>query len=117
MNEYLRYYKSLLTSWQWRKLRRKKLNSCTLCERCVSEDRAVPNVAVDVHHIVPVMSAAPDKGRMRSLFFDPHNLQSLCADCHRKVHDEMRLHVGKAERDAVRRRELASFAAKFFCRG
>lgn len=117
MNEYLRYYKQLLTSWDWRKMRRAKLNRNVLCERCIAKGRKVPNVAVDVHHITPVMSAAPDKARMRTLFFDPHNLMSLCPECHREVHAEMKMHVGREKRKEIRQSQLEAFKRKFFRAG
>ena len=114
MNEYLKYYKQLLTSWSWRKLRRRKLNQNVFCERCVAEGKAVPNFATDVHHITPVMSVAPDKGRMKALFYDPHNLQALCPECHKKTHDEMKLHVSKDKREEIRKKNLSKFESKFF---
>ena len=114
MNDSLKYYKSLLTSWQWRKLRHDKLSKTIFCERCVSQGKQVPNLAVDVHHVVPVMRAAPDRGRMRVLFFDPHNLQALCADCYKKVHDEMKMHVCKEKRKEIRMEQLEEFKKKFF---
>ncbi len=114
MNESLKYYKSLLTSWQWRKLRHKKLAGNIFCERCVEQGKEVPNLAVDVHHVVPVMSAAPDKARMKALFFDPHNLQALCVDCHKQVHKEMEMHVCKEKRKEIRKEQLERFKKKFF---
>lgn len=114
MNESLKYYKSLLTSWRWRKLRHEKLSGTIFCERCVEQGKEVPNLATDVHHVIPVMSAAPDKARMKSLCFDPHNLQALCADCHKQVHNEMKMHVGKEKREQIRKDQLERFKKKFF---
>lgn len=114
MNGPLRYYKQLLTSWGWRKLRRRKLSSNVFCERCVAEGKEIPNLATEVHHITPVLSAAPDKARMRSLFFDYHNLKALCPECHKKAHDEMRLHVSKDKRKEIRKDNLDRFENKFF---
>lgn len=117
MNKSLRYYKSLLSSWQWRRLRHDKLSSAVLCERCVQNGRTVPRLAVEVHHVVPVMSAAPDRRSMRALCMDPHNLQALCMECHREVHEEMRMHVSKEERKRIRHDQLERFRRKFFDRG
>ena len=114
MSEAWKYYKSLLTSWRWRKLRHAKLSACPLCERCISEGRRVPNIATDVHHIVPVMKAAPDKGRMEVLCFDVHNLRALCPECHKKTHEEMKMHVGRQQRRAIRKEQLDAFKRKFF---
>lgn len=114
MNESLRYYRSLLQSWGWRKLRRRKLNASVWCERCVAEGKAVPNLATDIHHVTPVMSVAPDKAKMRALFFDVHNLQALCPACHKLTHEEMRMHLPKDKRDEARRAALGKFTAKFF---
>lgn len=113
-NESWNYYKYLLTSWQWRKVRRKKLNLNVFCERCVRDGKRVPNLATDVHHITPVMRAAPDRERMKQLFFDPHNLMALCPECHRKMHQELTMHVSKDKRKTIRHEQLKNFKAKFF---
>lgn len=114
MNSSLHYYKTLLASWRWRKLRHAKLSSSVFCERCVGQGREVPNLATEVHHVVPVTSAAPDRRQMSALFFDPHNLQALCSECHREVHEELRMHVSKERRTEIRRSQLEMFKRKFF---
>lgn len=57
---------------EWRNLRRKKLLECPVCEICGSE------INLQVHHR-KAPRGNPD------LFFDIFNLQTVCADCHRKI--------------------------------
>lgn len=59
---------------RWRKLRKYKLDSDPLCERCL-RIRNRPVRAVQVHHQVPVLQD-PDK------FFDYDVLESVCHPCH-----------------------------------
>jgi hypothetical protein len=59
---------------RWRKLRKLKLDTDPLCERCLRlHDRPVR--AVQVHHQVPALDD-PDK------FFDYDVLESVCYACH-----------------------------------
>ena len=76
-------YKKLINNYKWQLLRRKKFISNPLCEQCLAEGRVTPTE--EVHHIVPVESGR-DEAEMRRLAYDYNNLQSLCKECHGKVH-------------------------------
>lgn len=52
-----------------------------LCRRCVRLSKVRPNPAVIVHHIIPIT-----KDFTKALKLD--NLESLCLECHNKVHPE-----------------------------
>lgn len=61
---------------EWAALRASQLRAEPECRLCAKVGRVRPAVVVD--HIIP------HKGD-RMLFFDPHNLQSLCRRCHDSV--------------------------------
>lgn len=52
-----------------------------LCRRCVRLSKIRPNPAAIVHHIIPIT-----KDFNKALKLD--NLESLCLECHNKVHPE-----------------------------
>ena len=66
-------------SRKWRRLRNRHLAANPLCVRCLADGFTAGAEQVD--HRVPA-HLAPDR------FFDPDNLQSLCASCHRQKTDE-----------------------------
>ena len=74
-------------SKQWRALRDSYIKHNPLCERCLSNGKVTP--AEHVHHIIPFLTGKEAAERW-SLLLNEYNLKSLCADCHRKVHAEMR---------------------------
>lgn len=97
-------YKQLINSGRWRRLRLAVLGARPYCEKCAAEGRTVP--ATEVHHITPVGSVAV--GRVQDeLCYDPRNLMSLCASCHRAEH----LRMGKNGREERQRRCEAEAAA------
>lgn len=59
-------------SQRWRKLRKAKLEINPVCEICGNQSE------LQVHHIKP-----PKGGEL--LFFNLENLQTVCANCHRKL--------------------------------
>lgn len=71
---------------QWRKLREFHLKHNPLCAECLKNNGKV-TAADSVHHII-----SPFKGNKVNyeLFYDPNNLESICAECHAKVHAEER---------------------------
>ncbi len=83
---YDKEYNRMIHSRRWLRLRRDKLSSQPLCERC--EQEGYVKAATEVHHRTPVESAyrADEKHR---LMFDIDNLCSLCHDCHVKAHMEL----------------------------
>jgi 5-methylcytosine-specific restriction protein A len=68
---------SLYGSARWKTVRRLKLQRDPLCEICRAKGDLVP--AQMVHHIKEAKER-PD------LFFDIENLQSLCNECHNRLH-------------------------------
>ena len=80
------YYKKLITSQKWVKLRAVKVAHNPLCENCLLSDNTTP--AQEIHHIVPI-ETAPTRDGMKHLCFDYKNLQSLCRECHKKAHIEL----------------------------
>lgn len=67
--------------------------------------------AQEVHHIRPVESA-PDRHTMLLLCFDYNNLQSLCRDCHKKAHIDLRSYT-KEETQKRSKAKTDNFVAKF----
>ena len=67
-------YSSLLNSWKWQQLRRKKFLANPICEDCAAKGRVTPTE--EVHHNRPVESGR-DETEMRQLAYDYGNLVSL----------------------------------------
>ncbi|MEE3476859.1 MAG: HNH endonuclease signature motif containing protein [Candidatus Cryptobacteroides sp.] len=78
------YYHSIIGSRKWKNFRRWYLSTHPLCEMCEAE--GITRAAQVVHHVIPIQSSKTQEG-MRRLAFDYSNLQSLCVECHRKVHE------------------------------
>lgn len=57
-----------------------------LCEICMRMEPQVIRPAEDVHHIVSFMSTN-DPLKRNMLAFDYNNLQSLCKECHQRIHN------------------------------
>lgn len=64
-------------NYQWKKLRKQKLASDPLCERCLQDERYT--LATIVHHKQPVVDR-PD------LRLDMDNLESTCVKHHGEAH-------------------------------
>lgn len=77
-------YREFITSTKWQRLRRQKINANPLCEMCQRE--GIVKAAQEVHHKTPVESA-PARTDQELLMFSLDNLQSLCRECHKKVHE------------------------------
>ena len=74
-------HKSVYNTGRWRKLRDVKLRENPLCEVCEALGRTTP--AQQVHHKVKFVL----NGRiLKELAFFFDNLQSICSDCHSKIH-------------------------------
>lgn len=99
-------YHRLLNTQRWRELRARQLSVLPLCADCSKRGIIVP--ATEVHHVIPVESAAGDPSRMSRLAYDPCNLVSLCADCHDERHRAMRSHSA-AENERRAKEEAAAF--------
>lgn len=102
-------YIRLISSVRWRKLRRDKLAKMPICERCQQEGKITP--ATEVHHIRPVETALT-LWQKQSLMFDEHNLLSLCHDCHRLIHKEMKQNSKEASKQREENR-LEQFVQRF----
>ena len=98
---------TIYNSSEWRKLRTAKLRAQPLCEKCISDGLAAGvkpfgyvRSACCVHHVVPIESAKT-MADMKRLAFDWNNLQSLCIECHRKIHND----AGYHNKEVVKERE------------
>lgn len=103
-------YQRLIHTDRWLRLRRDKLTTTPLCERCQQQGIITP--ATEVHHVTPVEDGL-SLAEKRRLMYDPHNLRALCHDCHVQTHVEL----GRCGRVATKRRNQAQVAAvveKFF---
>lgn len=103
--EYIR----LIHTAKWVRLRRDKLTTHPLCERC--EDIGRVTAATEVHHIIPVENGLT-KAEKERLMYDPTNLRALCHDCHVKTHTEMG-RCGRAQAQSRAKEHLRQFVKKF----
>ena len=103
-------YQQLIHTTRWLKLRHEIICKHPMCERCMSEGYYTPTT--EVHHIVPVESAASYNEMVR-LMYDPSNLRALCHSCHVKTHTEM----GRCGKEANMKRnndKIDKINRKFF---
>ena len=105
---------AIYNSREWKALRLLKLQQNPLCEMHYAKGKGKIVSAHCVHHIVPI-ETAKTMDEMRRLAFDPKNLQSLCDECHAKIHKEMgkgtkelRMERAQARNDRWRDRLFAS---------
>lgn len=82
-NESARYYNS---KW-WKTLRNGYIRNNPLCYMCAINGRST--AAEEVHHKTPFMTGKTEEERW-NLLLDPDNLISLCKDCHREIHRQMK---------------------------
>lgn len=92
--------------------RRRKIAQNPLCEECLkmSPPRFTPTQCV--HHLTEIESARTD-AEAWDLATSMNNLQSLCFECHRKVHAEKRSHSKEAHKQRNSER-LERFKARHF---
>lgn len=86
-------YKRLIRSRRWMLLRRAYIGEHPFCEECLRRgvwDRE----AREVHHRVPI-STGRTLAEMERLAFDPGNLESVCPECHRRLHEELDAAAGR----------------------
>lgn len=72
---------------RWKELRNWYITNHPLCEECLFNGRSVP--AEHVHHRIPFGTATTEDEKYR-LLLDISNLESVCAECHRKIHNELK---------------------------
>lgn len=77
-----------MNSAQWKRTRAQKLSNQPFCEECAKQ--GIVTAAQCVHHLKPIESAPP--GQMAELAYAMGNLESLCYECHHKIHADMRSH-------------------------
>lgn len=68
---------------RWTSLRLLKLMNNPLCEVCLNKNIVTP--AVEVHHMQPFMEGLTIE-QIKYLGFSYDNLQSICNECHQKIH-------------------------------
>lgn len=105
-------YRRIITGKRWGKLRNLKMLKNVIsnggyCEKCVRDYKAGgprPRKATEVHHIIPIESAAT-REEMEALAYNEDNLEALCSECHRIVHRKMgKGHINEAHRHRPHRR-------------
>ena len=105
-------YKRLINSGsKWKKIRDAKIKANPLCECCNEQ------LAQEVHHIQPLEDFSHDPQTMEQLAYDPGNLQSLCRECHYKIHRELRrnkIYKTKEQRKEINHQRTLDFLDKFF---
>lgn len=104
-------YKRLINSGsKWKKIRDAKIKLNPLCECCGEK------LAEEVHHILPLEDYSNDPETMESLAYDINNLQSLCRECHYKIHRELRRDrfQNRDKRKEVIHQKTEDFMTKFF---
>jgi len=82
-------YQKVYQDKRWIRVRTLKFKNNPLCELCLLEGRVTPTE--EVHHIIPIDVYDLDE----ELAFDIDNLQSLCVQCHKKVHQTIHKHTQK----------------------
>ena len=90
-----------MNSKQWRVLRAEWLSEHPLCEEC--RRQGFIRSARCVHHLREVESGRSDAECM-DLAFSKSNLQSLCFECHARIHKELRSHTRAAHHDRQQQR-------------
>lgn len=104
-------YKRLINSGsKWKKIRDTKIKLNPLCECCGEK------LAEEVHHILPLEDYSNDPETMESLAYDINNLQSLCRECHYKIHRELKRErfQNRDKRKEVIHQKTEDFMTKFF---
>lgn len=81
-----------------------------LCEECQKRGVVMPTQCV--HHVTEIESARTD-AEAWDLATSMNNLQSLCFECHRKVHAEKRSHSKEAHKQRNEER-LERFKSRHF---
>ena len=99
----------IYNSREWHELRARKLAANPLCEVCQDEGRkrgikyGYIRSATVVHHIHPIEESTSME-EMRHWAFMWSNLQSLCRECHARIHNQKGYHTKPKvkEREAQR---------------
>lgn len=87
----------IYNSKEWHELRARKLAANPLCEQCIQDGQAKGirmgyiRSATVVHHIHPI-EESNTMDEMRHWAFMWGNLQSLCRECHARIHTQNGYH-------------------------
>ena len=84
--------KSAYNTTAWRKLRLAHVKQHPLCEECLKNGKVTAGDSV--HH-----KKSPFKGNdvNWNLFLDPDNLETICRECHARVHADESGHISAKE--------------------
>lgn len=99
-----------MNSKRWHEVRARKVAQNPLCEEC--QKRGVVKPTQCVHHVTEIESAKTD-AEAWDLATSMNNLQSLCYDCHHRIHKE-RLSHSKAMHKERNKTRLQQWAARHF---
>lgn len=85
-SQYKHYNQSAMyyNSKQWKSLRHSYFIRHPICEMCLRQGKIKPTE--HVHHKTEFLSGRTEQERWK-LLLDPFNLMSVCAACHRKIHN------------------------------
>lgn len=84
-------YIKLINSTRWKNVRHTKLIYNPMCEICRER------IATEVHHIQPIEQYSNNPELMEEMCYKYSNLQSVCYQCHKNIHLEMKLHRNQKE--------------------
>jgi hypothetical protein len=107
---YRRYYDKLMSSKEWRELRKRRLQEFPYCE--LHEERGMKVRATCVHHKKEVESAQTYEEMMRLCYDYDGNLQSLCNECHHRLHQAKGYNTRRAQKER-KEAELARWINRF----
>ena len=100
-------YDKLIKCQTWRNIREKKIKLNPLCEVC-------GNMASEVHHIKPLLDYRNNEQLMKELAYASYNLQSVCHECHKKIHFELNKNKTKLSNKETNKEKTEDFFKKFF---
>ena len=76
-------YQAVYNTPRWKRLRALKVQDSPICEECWKRGRVTP--VAEVHHIIPF-----EIDNDLSLAYDLDNLISLCVECHKEAHKNLK---------------------------
>ena len=76
-------YQKVYNTPRWKRLRAEKFAANPVCEVCAA--KGIARLTEEIHHIVPF-----EIDNDLSLAYDYDNLISLCVECHKKMHEQLK---------------------------
>lgn len=107
------YYRKLINSSRWQRLRTEVLIRHPLCQDCEANGLITP--ATEVHHITPIKDGI-NLAHQRQLAYDSTNLRALCHACHVEAHRSLQSYSKDKRKERVRR-DTQDAIAKLYGRG